>query len=939
MLSVLRLRCARLQNPLLSVGQTSLKKNVSLGTNGNGNFTQVRFKRYARRVDGFVPRRPPADKGQGTFIDKESGFGRIRHSAAVRNRRLRERAKHQQNTQIPLSRGEQVTQAETRQLLGQAYETMAKVDVLKREPKPWVPLARRRQWHSQHVSRTMNFEGIKAQNLSMKLARLKIAKEQGITKLTHEQWKDLSERKVMETAAEILPTLRTSSPGTPFPHLNRFKEARVAFIASQRVAPKGLAVIGEASQHAKTFLAALSRDVNAPISHRMVSGTTPLAAPKKRVQRKITASTLKEVTQATQTQRPASPAEAMAKAPSAMAGTTSAVSEAARRTVPAARPAREQIIREAKQIHDQSVKVAEQTMSGAMQDVFRDIARTFQDKRTLVVIGVGLTGLGIYYAALRAGEQAPEDMSARILQPLGDVEAVVDLEKQLATSLDVDAIVKLSDFDPVQEFRRIGVIRTLGRMIVLYIKFLPNLITLPLFYLIPTSVSWKKDFVDWWWNQLFHAVESAGPAFIKFGQWASTRKDIFSEDFCCRFSKLHSASRTHSLKETLSILRYYLGDNITDTVAYIEQEPIGSGAIAQVHKARIYDPVSGTTQDVALKVIHPGVRDSILLDLALAHAFARILDYSSRARWMSVRESVEQFTGVMIDQLDMRREAFNLVQFNKNFKDDRDRYIFPVPVPNMIEKDYLMESYEPGTPISEYMLDNNSEKNALGHQLACLGLDAFLKMLLVDNFIHGDLHPGNILVRETDEENSGPKLVFLDTGIITELSPGNRKNFRDLFEALTSGRGRDVGLMMVERARGHECENPEEFADKVGELVDNVRSRTLSLGKVSVGEVLGNILTYVADYHVKIEPDFASVVMAVGVVEGVGRSLDPEVDIFERAVPILKVSPDFSRTSYLRAYTLSKYRSLVGKYHRELGHAESVEAKIEAGGSAAASIA
>jgi aarF domain-containing kinase len=209
-------------------------------------------------------------------------------------------------------------------------------------------------------------------------------------------------------------------------------------------------------------------------------------------------------------------------------------------------------------------------------------------------------------------------------------------------------------------------------------------------------------------------------------------------------------------------------------------------------------------------------------------------------------------------------------------------------------------------------------------------------MLLLDNFVHADLHPGNIMIRfrppgapvwerirrspkgststasadelsrrlrelsrtpekfhealrSLDEDGYQPILVLIDTGLATKLSPANRRNFLDLFRAVAEFDGYRAGHLMVERCRHPELvRDPETFALKLQHLVLGVQRATFRLGQIRIADVLGEVLKHVREHHVKLEGDFVDTVLSILLLEGIGRQLDPDMDLFKSALPILR---------------------------------------------------
>jgi aarF domain-containing kinase len=218
-----------------------------------------------------------------------------------------------------------------------------------------------------------------------------------------------------------------------------------------------------------------------------------------------------------------------------------------------------------------------------------------------------------------------------------------------------------------------------------------------------------------------------------------------------------------------------------------------------------------------------------------------------------------------------------------------------------------------------------------------LGLDAFLHMLIFYNFIHADLHPGNIMVKfykpsayhkfqqiwsklirrelkddgevalerisavshdyelmrkeleKLQDEGYSPCLIFLDTGLVTELNEVNRRNFLDLFRAIAEFDGYRTGQLMVERCRTPELViDPEVFALKMQHIILDIKQRTFQLGQVKVANLLHTVMNMVREHHVKLEGDFVNVVVSILLLEGIGRQLDPNLDLLKSAIPVLR---------------------------------------------------
>ncbi|KAK7754480.1 hypothetical protein SLS62_003500 [Diatrype stigma] len=477
----------------------------------------------------------------------------------------------------------------------------------------------------------------------------------------------------------------------------------------------------------------------------------------------------------------------------------------------------------------------------------------------------------------------------------------------------------------------------------------------------------------WWYAFLVKGMEWAGPAFIKLGQWAASRTDIFPNEMCDIMSKLHSNAPAHSLDATIRIVRAaFDGRKFDEIFEEFQEEPLGVGAIAQVYKARLKPDlaapgdvdVSDTTRNlrqnvrrnvdtvlksspkrvpshyVAVKVLHPGVERTVRRDLRIMGFFASMLNVIPTIEWLSLPDEVGQFGEMMKLQLDLRIEAANLARFRKNFR-DRSTAWFPFPYLDFTTRNVLVEEFAQGIPLADF-LENGG--GVFQRDIAQEGLDAFLRMLLLDNFVHADLHPGNIMVRfyETsqpdisirrsrattaedptadqqpevteqvlarlrphrkskdkaaweaelarlDAEGFRPQLIFIDTGLVTELNATNRRNFLDLFRAVAEFDGYKAGQLMCARCRQPDAVvDSEVFALKMQHLVLGVKSQTLALGNMRIGDVLQRVLDMVRVHHVRLEGDFVNVVISILLLEGIGRNLDPSMDLLSSSLPILR---------------------------------------------------
>ncbi|KAJ3185314.1 hypothetical protein HDU85_001364 [Gaertneriomyces sp. JEL0708] len=356
----------------------------------------------------------------------------------------------------------------------------------------------------------------------------------------------------------------------------------------------------------------------------------------------------------------------------------------------------------------------------------------------------------------------------------------------------------------------------------------------------------------WWVHLLGWTLEQSGVLFIKLGQWASSRSDLLPIAICSVLSNLQNRVKPHSFNHTKALVEGLCGVSLSEAFTEFDEVPVGVGAVAQVYRARLpFDD-----QECAVKVLHPGVEDEIAVDLALAGLFGKLLDRLPSARYLSIPEEIDTFAKMMWNQLDLTVEANNLIGFAAHFESERN-ISFPRPI--LYNKNVLVETFHHGLLLRTFLENGPTPYD---RQIAQIGVSAFLKMILRDNFFHCDLHPGNILVtftrtpespnparkagawlsgkfdpsknaqvqslfspqavdRETLEnlrrcpreawdailrrmlvhEEYVPHLVVLDAGLVSSLGPRNLLNLQDAFRAGIDFDGETIANLLITRCK------------------------------------------------------------------------------------------------------------------------------------------
>jgi len=434
---------------------------------------------------------------------------------------------------------------------------------------------------------------------------------------------------------------------------------------------------------------------------------------------------------------------------------------------------------------------------------------------------------------------------------------------------------------------------SLVRLLELLLVFVPPIVTSPLLF-------FAGQGRHLWRLTLVWSLNEAGPTFQKLGQWASTRPDLFGAATRADFEAFHSEIRPEPWHVTLRTIEDAIKPSrLNDVFQSLDHTPVGAGCVAQVLRGRLV----GSKQLVAVKVRRHNVEDMITRDVRLLTSVAWLLERSHKFfRWLAVYEQAENFSTFLLSQLDLRVEGRHLVEFAKRFEHNHD-VSFPAPL--LAFKSMLVETFEPGVVLTKLLAldkagvhDPMSDRlpEGLRQAIGRAGVHAFLQMCIVDNFTHSDLHPGNmIVVTEPPFDLAHPlrpvkfkKLVLIDAGLITVLSPADQKNFVDLFIAVAKGDGKQAAQLMAERSR-----EPSTVVDMPGfvremtSLVESVQLSSFRLDKVQIGKVLERVIFLVNTHHVLLDPAFTSMLTAIVVLEGVGRQLTPDLDIFKTSLPII----------------------------------------------------
>ncbi|GJP75661.1 hypothetical protein CLOP_g6085 [Closterium sp. NIES-67] len=435
---------------------------------------------------------------------------------------------------------------------------------------------------------------------------------------------------------------------------------------------------------------------------------------------------------------------------------------------------------------------------------------------------------------------------------------------------------------------------------------------------------------------LLFALRRGGAAFIKWGQWASTREDLLPPSLCLVLGALQDQAPTHSFAHTRRAVQKYLGCRLEELFTEFEREPLASGSIAQVHRARVRGACRHVPEWVVVKVRHPRVGLRIKQDFEVMAGVAAVVDCVPGLKWIRLQDSLEQFSHTMREQADLRVEAYHAHRLYLDFYPVRERVVIAQVLPHLVSEGVIVESFERGEALHRFLHSNNS----LNTQIAAVGVDAYLKMLLQDNHIHLDLHPGNILARmaaapsagavgegglqlgrlqqeglqagavqqvgqlqesalqqerqqqqqgsavqQGGQQGSAVQLVILDYGLMEDLTAHVRTNFLCFIASIMSSNAKQATHYLLRFAAPfpQRCTNRDALEADMRELF--ARDCQLHRQCMDLNDVLKKVLRICWVHHVTVHSSYASLLIAMCILVGFGQTLDPELSILDAAAP------------------------------------------------------
>lgn len=373
------------------------------------------------------------------------------------------------------------------------------------------------------------------------------------------------------------------------------------------------------------------------------------------------------------------------------------------------------------------------------------------------------------------------------------------------------------------------------------------------------------------------ALEALGPVFIKFGQMLSTRRDLLPDDVAEELKKLQDQVPPFGGVEAQHIIEQSLGQPVSELFAQFEQQPLASASVAQVHKATL-----GDGRDVVVKVIRPGIERTIQKDVALLYSLAQI----AQAIWADGRrlrpvEVVAEYEQTIFDELDLRKEAANGSQLHRNFEGSDVLYI-PEIYWDYTRSNVLVMERIHGIPVADIV--QLEAQNTDMKKLAERGVEIFFTQVFRDSFFHADMHPGNIFVSRDNPQS--PQYIAVDFGIVGSLTPEDQSYLARNFLAFFQRDYRQVAQLHVDSGWVPSDTNVDAFETAIRSVCEPIFEKPLK--EISFGQVLLGLFQTARRFNMEVQPQLVLLQKTLLNIEGLGRQLYPELDLWKTAKPFLE---------------------------------------------------
>ena len=402
------------------------------------------------------------------------------------------------------------------------------------------------------------------------------------------------------------------------------------------------------------------------------------------------------------------------------------------------------------------------------------------------------------------------------------------------------------------------------------------------------------------------AMEELGPIYIKFGQLLSTRRDFLDKELADELQSLQDNVPPFTSPPVESIVEEALGLKTKNVFTKLDSEPFASASVAQVHKAKL---LGG--EDVVVKVIRPGIEKTIRDDIHLLKWLADLIENNSTiGKRLRPIEVVNDYEKVIYDELNLQAEAANTSQLRNNFENSPVLYV-PKVYWDYTRKNVLVMERIHGIPVTDISQLNESKVDF--KKLAETGVDIFFTQVFEHNFFHADMHPGNIFVSRENPDN--PQYIAIDCAIIGSLTDDDQTYLAKNLLAIFKRDYRRVAELHVECGWVPENTKVHEFESAMRTVCEPIFEKPLK--DISFGQILVQLFQTAGRFNMEVQPSLVLLQKTLLNIEGLGRQLYPELDLWKTALPYL----EHWNTKRLNPLTLlEKTQENIPNYIEQLPH-------------------
>jgi ubiquinone biosynthesis protein len=400
------------------------------------------------------------------------------------------------------------------------------------------------------------------------------------------------------------------------------------------------------------------------------------------------------------------------------------------------------------------------------------------------------------------------------------------------------------------------------------------------------------------------ALEELGPIFVKFGQMVSTRRDLLPVDIADELAKLQDSVPPFPADIARREIERALGMPVTQAYASFEAEAFASASIAQVHGATRADG-----REVVVKVLRPGMQAAIERDLEVLYFVARLAErFWPDARRLRPREVVAEYERIILDELDLMREAANAAQLKRNFAGSNLLHV-PEIHWDLTRRDVLTLERIRGIPIKDHaaLVRAGTDLRLLAHR----GVEIFFTQVFDHNFFHADMHPGNIFVDASDPKD--PRYMAVDFGIVGTLDPSDQRYLALNFLAFFQRDYHRVAQLHVDSGWVPAGTRVDEFEAAIRTVCEPIFQKPID--EISFAQVLIRLFETAQRFDMVIQPQLVLLQKTLVNIEGLGRELYPKLDLWETAKPFLE---RWSERRYSLSSGIAKLLELLPRLPEEL---------------------